>query len=160
MRSRVRRRSQMEIMGLAIIIILVMLGVLFAIRFVLKKPDDDLRKTYLETQQAANMINAILGTTTDCHDTTIKELIQDCAVTASIQCDGYTSCEYVDIALQTVFTETFTTWKRDFRFYIEGPERLSSLTYGEGCPGELESETRPIPTRAGIIEIVLEICSG
>ena len=131
MYSRRRKRSQMEIMGLAIIMILVMLGVLFAIRFVLKKPDTDIRKSYLESQQASNMINAMLGTTTDCHDTTIKELLQDCAVTASIDCDGASSCDYVDNAFATIFAETFISWKREFRFYIDGPSSLQALEYGE-----------------------------
>ena len=154
------KRAQMEIMGLAIIFILVIFGVLFGIRFVLKKPDADIRGGYQESTLAANMLTAIRGTTTDCNDATVEQLLQDCASEKAISCDGKTSCAKADKVLEQIFKETIDVWGRSYNFSITGTFDVSQISFGQGdCSGEKEVKTHPVPTRAGTIVLRLEICS-
>lgn len=159
------RRAQMEILGLTIVIILIMLGVLFAVQFVLKKPAPDLRQSFIRTQLAANMLNSMLGTTTDCEGATVTELLQDCATTQTMYCltpGGFSgsSCEYAEFAMGKMFKETVTKWNFDFNFSIQGPAGVSGIRFERGdCSGEKEVKLHPIPTRSGTVTLRLELCS-
>ena len=159
MKKRMRKKSQMEIMGLAIIFILVIFGVLFAIRFVIKKPDADIRLGFQESMLAANMLTSIRGTTTDCREATVEQLLQDCASTKSIKCEGMNSCKKADDVIGLMLNKTLSEWKKSYSFTITGTFDVSQITYGAGdCSGEKEVKTHPIPTRAGTITLRLELC--
>jgi hypothetical protein len=159
-KQRKGRKAQMEIMGLAIIFVLVIFGVLFGIRFVITKPETDIRKGFQESMLAANMLTAIRGTTTDCHDATVEQLLQDCASTKAIKCDGSSACEKAESVIGQIIRETLDQWKRAYNFSITGPYDVSRITFGWGdCSGEKEVKMHPVPTRAGTITLKLEICS-
>ena len=95
-----KRRAQMEIMGLVIIIILIAIGMLFGVQFLLKKPTARPTASVKESILAANFLNAMLSTTTDCYDRSMRDLLQDCALTSgATTCmtpDNFTlnSCDY------------------------------------------------------------------
>ncbi|MBN2112247.1 hypothetical protein JW707_04060 [Candidatus Woesearchaeota archaeon] len=155
-----KRKAQMEIMGLAIIFILVIFGVLFGVRFVITKPDSDIRKGFQESTLAANMLTAIRGTTTDCNDASVEQLLQDCASEKAIICEGTTSCKKAEKVIGQIFKETMEVWERSYNFSIQGTYDVSQISFGQGdCSGEKEVKTHPVPTRAGTIVLRLEICS-
>ena len=157
---RMRKKSQMEIMGLAIIFILVIFGVLFAVRFVIMKPDTDVRKGFQDSTMAANILTAMRGTTTDCKGATVEQLLQDCASVKAIECGGGDSCLKAAAVINMIMKETLETWQRDYNFSITGAFSVSGITSGYGdCSGEKEVKVQPIPTRAGTINLRLEICN-
>jgi len=153
------RKSQMEIMGLAIIFILVIFGVLFALRFVILKPQSDTRADYQTSQLAANIISTMRGTTTDCKDATVEQLLQDCAAEKRLNCPpNLNSCQKVNNVIGSIFQATLYEWKRAYNFSMSGPS-VSSISFGNGdCSGEKEVKTHPVPTRAGTIMLRLELC--
>jgi hypothetical protein len=159
MRIRKNRKSQMEIMGLAIIFVLVILGVLFAIRFVLTKPETGLREGYIESRLAYNMVNAVRGVSTDCHGATMERLVQDCAATMAINCKGMTSCDYAEQEIGKILMETLDVWGKDFEFTVTGHPRVEGITFNNTrCRGELEAETQPIATKSGTVIMKLVLC--
>lgn len=150
----------MEIMGLAIIFVLVIFGVLFAIRFVIMKPELDIRKGFQDSILAANILTASRGTTTDCKDATVEQLLQDCAAQKAINCGGVDSCTKASGVIGIILKETLELWQRDYNFSISGAFSVSGITFGYGdCRGEKEVKTQPIPTRAGTITLRLELCN-
>ena len=155
-----RKKSQMEIMGLAIIFILVIFGVLFALRYVIMKPDTDIRKGFHDSTLAANILTAMRGTTTDCKDATVEQLLQDCAATKAITCGSVDSCAKASAVIRQILSETLEFWQRDYNFSISGAFSVSGITYGKGdCRGEKEVKTQPVPTRTGTITLKLEMCN-
>ncbi len=82
MQKHMSKKSQMEIMGLVVIIILIAIGMLFAVQFLLKKPTGETAAKAEESVLAANFLNAMLSTTTECQSRTVRELLQDCALTS------------------------------------------------------------------------------
>lgn len=154
-----KKRGQMEIMGLAIIFVLVIMGVLFALRFVLLKPEPTLRQEFLESRLAYNMVTALRGTTTDCRSATVERLLQDCATTVVLNCQGVTSCDKADLVIRFFLTNTLDKWGRNFEFRMEGPDRVEAIQLNNTvCRGEVETESQPIATRAGNINMVLKLC--
>jgi PDZ domain-containing secreted protein len=153
------RKAQVEIMGLVIIVVLILLGVLFAVQFVLKRPGSTLAQEVEESQLASNMLNTLLGITTSCHDATVAQLLQDCAVTSRLRCPQ-SSCVYAQSVIKQIFDETLNAWNREYYFSVSGSATVNSIGLGEACKGEYESKSRPLPTAGGgTITLKLDLCS-
>jgi len=74
------KKSQMEIMGLAIIIVLLMIGMLFYVRYSMSQEPRTLKKTFKEKETIANFVNALrLTTVTECNNALMEQLLIDCA---------------------------------------------------------------------------------
>lgn len=154
-------KSQMEIMGLAIIMILIGLGLLFAVQFVLK-PSADVAGHVKESTLAANFLNSLLGTSTPCHQRNIKELLQDCALTGGlIECPDGSSCEYAGRQIRQILDDTLVIWRKDYKFNISGSPEVKAISFSRGkCSGDKEAKEHPVPVKAGFnIVLKLEICS-
>src|SRR3989344_2746873 len=120
-----KKKSQMEIMGLAIVIILITLGIFFFIYYSSVKKPIEQKKEFGNVQLATNIINSILETTTaNCYGQTFSEVLQKCASGAEITCgEGSTYCEYfkknVYDNADSIFKSTFYLWIPRYSFYIE-----------------------------------------
>lgn len=153
-------RGQMEILGLAVIVVLIMLGVLFAVFFVLRAPQSDVAQTYKESQLASSLLTAMLATTTPCNHATVTELLQDCAAYNQLECPSGTSCDEASTAIGKMLDGTLGTWKRSYQFSINGAYNAEQITFASGdCTGERESHTNPIPTPSGALQVTLNLCS-
>lgn len=155
-----RHKGQMEIMGLAIIVILVSLGLLFAVRWMLKPPVVEPQRAE-ESVLAANFLSAMLGTTTECNKRSVRDLLQDCALTQGVtKCQGMSSCDYARGIIETLLAETFGKWKLDYYFSMSGnAPRIEDIKFGKPCPGAREKKEHPLPvTPAFEIVLSLEIC--
>jgi len=162
-------KGQMEIFGLVIIVILVSMGLLFAI-IVLTKPPSQSVQELKESMQAANLVNSILGTTsTGCSKRTVRELMQDCALAsfvggriigASVCEDGSSTCDKADYVITTLLEETLGQWGKTYEFFITGTETASLVNASNGkCLGEREGVSRPEKIRTGIdVNVTLYVC--
>lgn len=171
------KKAQFEIMGLAVIVILVTMGVLFALS-TLTGEDTGLQQTFEQKRMAVDFLKASLDTQApDCAKATFRELFQDCMQARSIACKTgttqKTSCEYLRQRYSELFGQTFERYKQKYYFKVEGGSclgeaaKLCAITQGNvvgatgpmPCPGERETSSQPLPTRSGVITITLEICS-
>ena len=156
----------MEIMGLAIIVILITLGMLFIVQFVVLKEPSDIKKTFTRSQMAANMLNSILKTNSkDCYDSTMSQLLKDCAdnygspSALTICKNGMNSCKYSNSTIKYIFDNTFGEWgNQSFYFSSFTSPQNKILEQGVECTGERESKQSFIKTDAGILTIRLDIC--
>ncbi len=74
-----KRKAQIEMVGLVVVVVLLTLGVFFVIKFIVLKQPSTTRQEFLFTQMASNTANALLKTQTDCRGYDMTELIGDCA---------------------------------------------------------------------------------
>jgi len=155
-----KRKGQMEIMGLAIIVILVALGLMFAVQWMLQAPATKQVQRAKESVLAANFLNTMLGTTTECNKRTIRDLLMDCALTqGATKCGGATACEYADGIMQRLFRDTFEEWNLQYHFTMQGASSVAEMEFGDTCTGELEKKVHPLPVKPGFeISLTLEIC--
>jgi len=178
------KKSQMEIMGLAVIVILVSLGILFAVQYVIFKKPTQTVKTYSTLQIASNTLNSLLTTTTDCRaagNVDMTQLLQDCAAFPAITCDnGMNSCEFSDTSINYILNNTLKKWRYPFRLYVftlsgsgnsavknqvflrnngDFPECISSNIGRSGSAyGSKDSKQFFIPTDVGTMYVQLDIC--
>lgn len=74
-----KRKSQMEIMGLVIIVALLMIGMLFIIRFSFTADKQTLKKSYSDKEMISNFLNSMrFVTVEDCNSATVEQLLVDC----------------------------------------------------------------------------------
>ena len=154
------RRSQMEIMGLVIIVILVAIGMLFAVQFLMKQPVGKTAAAVKEGTLAANFLNTMLSTTTDCFNRNVRELLQDCALTGgSTTCFGMDSCDYAAVQIDFMLEKTLKRWNKDYYFSITGAPDVERISFGSECRDcEREAKIHPVVVRPGFeISLRLEI---
>ena len=168
-------------MGLAVVVILITLGMLFVVMFMFSSKDKETRKAFTETEIASNMLSALLRTTTkDCFETSVKELMQDCTLYidspgSQLSCaNGLSSCDYLKNTLFFFFNKTLIEWgNRSFMFKIErissiDPSGSSELIFNASnikyvnnqdiCEISKERKQNPLQTEKYIMLVTLDIC--
>ena len=160
----------MEIFGLMIVVILLIIGVLFAVKFVVLKKPPEVRQSFSRTQLTSNLGIALMDATTEaCRGTALKDLMTDCAewpeIGGTITCEGGTlSCSYMREAIQQILNSTVNVWQvkyeikagtskkaEDQIFYFSNRECTSNM------PGN--SESFFLPTNRGLLTMNIFICS-
>ena len=162
-------------MGLAVIVILVTLGMLFAFS-TLTRPESSLQQTFEQKRLAVDFLKASLDTQApECAKATLRELFQDCAQARAIRCvarsgQEQTSCTYLKKTYQQLFSRTLDSYNQKYYFLVEGSCAIApdlclitqgnvvSTTPAQPCPGEREISSQPLPTRAGTITLTLQVC--
>tara|TARA_Y100000034_G_scaffold101681_1_gene126125 strand:+ start:783 stop:1283 length:501 start_codon:yes stop_codon:yes gene_type:complete len=157
------KKAQMEILGLAIVVLLLSFGMLLVFQFVvLKTPTESIQKSYTQSQQANNILSAILKTSSGCKKTDLEELLEDLATNEYIICGSITSEKYARNALTTIFANTMDEWKRKYTFtiYFDPENPIFKVNNTPECTGEIETAEIPTPTGDGRTMFVhFEICN-
>ena len=96
----------MEILGLAVVVVIILVATIFIVRFLVLKTPVEYRKGFVSAEIASNMLNTFLKTAAkDCSQLTMTELLQDCAQGKSITCGTVHSCEFVELTAKKIFKE-------------------------------------------------------
>ena len=157
------KKSQAEIVGLVIIVLLITIGFLFVVKFVIMKEEPDTKKSFVHSELASNTLNVLLKTTTDCEGSDVTELFQDCAAMhPRIECDEVSSYIKVNEVVGYILSESLDKWnkKYEFKAYIPGSDELIS-SYDNSCDENLdkESSTYYILIDSGrTLYVTLDIC--
>ena len=160
-RRRTLRNAQMEIMGLAIIIILVALAMLFVVQFVVLRQPSETKKTVTHKEIASNTIITLLDTTTECRGLSIAQLLENCAEGGYIQCTGTkNSCIYAEEVIQEILDNTLTAWNKEYYLTIKVEDDNIAGSFGKPCPAAKTSSSPccQLSTGIGTMSINIDIC--
>jgi hypothetical protein len=161
------KKSQVEIIGLVIIVILISLALIFVLQFSLKKPAD-IKKSYTHATVASSEINALVKSATYCKGNaviTVSDLMKDCALyywqNGSLVCDNdMRSCEYLNYFVDGVLNATLIEWNKNFHLLAGVRDRvLIDKTHGiidENKRAEYEPYALRV-TGLGLMDISLTI---
>ena len=153
------KKSQMEILGLAIVVVLVLVALAFVVRYGFKPPAN-YRPQFVSAELASNMINTFLKTAAqDCNQLTMTELLQDCAQGTGLTCEnGQDSCQYVESTADSIFASTLDKWNIKYEFSVYEANTNPFISKGTPCAGEKKSKIFPIPSSTTTIYVKLDIC--
>jgi len=152
------KKAQTEIMGLVIIVILIIIGMVFVIRFFIFDEPIDYKKQFIQTELASNMLNTLLKTTSGCGGLSMTELIRDCNQDKSIICNGKDSCSYFIEETEQIFMDTLEKWNVDYEFKVFNEEDKPIITLGKKCVGDKRSKLFSIPTESEILFVKMDVC--
>ena len=156
----ISKKSQMEILGLAIVVVLILVATIFVVRFLVLKAPTEYRKGFVSAELASNMLNTFLKTAAkDCSQLTMTELLQDCAQGRSIICDnGQESCKFVESTAKKIFEGTFDKWNMEYEFLAYTDVNQPLIKIGKPCRAEKRSKLFPIPISTATMYTKLDIC--
>lgn len=126
-------------LGLAIVIILIMVGILFVVKFTLREQTSQARTTFTSAEIASNLANTVLETSdVDCHGLSVKTLLEDCAKPPSdIDCDNNNvpdSCQYALDIIDELLKDTLVAWERPFVFNVTQFPGAQRYLFSGGAP--------------------------
>lgn len=165
------RKGQMEIFGLVMIVILMTLGLLFAVIVLTREPRQEVFRVK-QSLEAANFLNTMLSTTApDCNRRSMRELLQDCAQVpvfdgrwtgASLCEDQMTTCERLNESMVQMLERSLGTWGRNYRLFMVGSDAVELVNLSRGrCEGEREGSTRPEVIRPKFtVNVTLWLCQS
>jgi hypothetical protein len=168
------KKSQMEIFGLAVIVILVFIGMMFLLMFYIKTPDTYTTKEKDNDQtMAQNLVDTIFTLNTTC-ERDLQEMLVDCYVNQDTpnliyRCDDMDSCDYTFKVLNNTLNRTLILWNKAFIMTIFGEEKGSiyDREYMQCVQSVRGSRYIPLYSTAlqpdssdesGVIEVRLDIC--
>lgn len=165
----VNRNGQMEAFGLAIIVILIMLGMFFVIRFTILAPEKDVKQEFVQSQLAENMISSILNVKPESGiGKDLKDKFKECAEQSSgcglsgCGCaETVIACQELENALNEIFTGTLEVWRRNYLFrYPNDDGCIFEVKRGE-CPLEKDVSSGFVIVTEGSIPrpIYFELCN-
>lgn len=156
------KKSQTEMMGLVIVVILITLAMLFVVSFIVLRKPSTLKKQYTQSEIAANTLYALLETTTPCsdYDYSVRSLFEDCALydPGSVSCDGMLSCEYIEAVADEIFEKTLRAWNINFEFTAIPTDIHFIYPNVNSCRGEKRSQSQPITVGGISMTFKLDIC--
>lgn len=154
------REAQMEILGLAIVVVIILVAMIFVVRFLIIQPQTEYRKPFVSSETASNMLNSFLKTAAaQCSKLTMTELLEDCAQSKAITCsNGMDSCAYVQSTAETIFGKTLADWNVKYGFSAYTDKDSPLIQLGDGCSGERRSKLFAIPTSTATVYVYLELC--
>lgn len=165
----------MEILGIAIVVILLIIGVTFLLTMTLK-PQECPHERFTKKQLAQNLADAITKSNTDCKGYAFSTVLANCAdrqPRGSIDCgEGQSTCDYAYSNIAAILDDVLGRMNYQYRFTakINGlhdifggrepiqtqqctQERIKSGTVNVETPG-----IQPFPIERGVLEIMLQIC--
>ena len=165
-RIRQERSGQGEILGLAVVVVLVVVGFMLAIRLGGTGDGASTKDVVTDRKMASAMINVMLHSNLDCKDITLSEVIQDCANDASTfeYCGSprRLACYEAENVTAAMLDRTLRKWGRGYLFkvYTKSDEKFEHSYLDCGTTlSNAEKERFPMPTKSGPIYIELTICA-
>jgi hypothetical protein len=156
-----KKKSQMELMGIAIIVVIISLVMVFVVNYMAHRKPTEYRQEFAASELATNIVKTLLSTTApDCLGITFNEIFQDCIEGPRIVCDdGNNSCDYAEHKTAIILNETLGKWDiaHEFKITLFNEEEMKV----NECPGKPRSrKTKPYPiqTDMGTMNVLLYIC--
>lgn len=133
------KKAQVEIMGVAIIVLLVSIAFLFVISFQARsssRADKSPQATYGMEQLSTNFLAASLQTSA-CQKHTVEDLVVACAKGTKQGCLTEDPCMEANETLEALLTRTLDTWEIGYQFMISYPGNRQVLI-NTSCPDAAE----------------------
>jgi hypothetical protein len=160
--KKINSKSQIETMGLLVIVILVSLILFFVLMFSLKPKIGSTDKSeFIKTQAVSNFGPTMLETTIDCEGRvrTIRELLTDCGFAHEITCNGMDSCDAASKNISQILNLTLNKWGYEYNLTIETSQNII-LYIATGCNSSKSSslERTPFGTTHGSMAMIIKTC--
>lgn len=127
-----KKKGQIEMFGLIIIVILISIGFFMYVAFKAKEKPNNFQKEYINEELPKNYIHSLSNVhISECPSYTINDLVRDCATGRTIACGAQDSCAMLNQTLTRIANTTLMREDYAFRLYVEGvswPDQGQSIS--------------------------------
>lgn len=156
----------MEMFGLAMIVILIIVGFFIFVSFRQKNPVNTYKNDFISDEMPSNFINSIVNVNPrDCisNDYTLSDMLKFCAKGDIVECNGLDACVIANSTMNEIANKTLNVRGLSYNLYTKGlgsnEININNLDCTKNKPqgqtGTLPISLYPVP---GQIYIYLEIC--
>ena len=158
------KKSQIEILGMTLIIMFISLGILFLIKFNILESPTNVKGRFVHSELASSTLSTLLVTNVhECRGVNIRDLLIDAAEGQSIRCGGApnpNSKDYSKQVIEGIFQDSLQAWEKVYKFKSWTEDYGPVVdTDGNECPKERKSALFFFETETkGTLFIRLDIC--
>ena len=155
------KKAQIEILGLAVIVIILVIGGVFFIKYNIGKKDSNLG-SYTDPEMAQSFLNALMKTDTDY--SIVSNVISNCYSVKNHLCGG-DCCDYAHYIMTSALEATLGEWGKSYRLTIRkgSDKKIKDIPANSDCT-DLSEKEQPgfysIPPPPEPIIVKLEICKS
>ncbi len=160
------KKAQMEMIGLAIVVILVALGMFLYAEFsITPKTSSSQSQSFQQNQLATNFVNALLNSEANCvgSSATFSDVLYGIEQPAAntLQCGSGDLTSYFNDTVSSLLNQTLSTWGYHYEFTVILPNFTSPvINISNSCVGgQVDFAEYPLPGYTGNILVRLKICS-
>jgi len=160
------KKAQMEIMGLAVIVILLALAMFFVTKFTLFKQESGQELSFQQSQAAIGFVNTLLNTNSGCESASFTKLIEEMATPrySILSCGEETLEEHYISSVTYILSQTMDLWGYKYELKVSFPlaSEKEDIIIQKDCENAVQQEAAPpfpIPTDYGIVIVIMKICS-
>ncbi len=170
------KKAQMELLGVAVIVVFLSLGIFFVVKYNISQPISNTKQVYTQSELSSNTIGAMLTTTVQyCKNNVLADLMIDCASDTTSN-DGSklckdprpgatnTTCDEMKNVTSDIFNQTLDKWVKAYVYTVtitdgQTVNQIWNKTKGQ-CLGEKRSSQYFYSTKTlSTLLIKLDICS-
>lgn len=158
----------MEMIGLAVIVILLALGMFFVTKFSLSRPTTiSQTQSFQQQEVASRFVNTLLNTNANCSGSaTFSNLLEEIARpgTYILSCPTSDSIEkYFNESVKYLLNQSVDIWAYKYDFTVRFPPMAGYgvIDINRNCTSDLEKDAAPpfvIPAEIGPIRVIMAIC--
>ncbi|MDO8642362.1 MAG: hypothetical protein Q7R76_02090 [Candidatus Woesearchaeota archaeon] len=163
--NRFNKRGQAEIMGIALVVILITIGIVYLAKYSAEPP----KKTQEEFQRRElpkTIITSIVEVVSTCNDEKMADVIQDCGFARSMTCTDATqtvmsSCDYLKTTLKGILDNMLGRFQHQYQLRLLRGEpgtqedllegAVKSEQFNDACP-TFETAAQPL-----LFDLTLEL---
>ena len=167
------KKSQTELLGIAIVVIILSIGILILISNAMKSnTTSNQKREFSEKQLATNILGAILSTSTNCSNDRISTLLIDCGKCVNCRtCGGQEGdiyilptgvCNYTEQIISYMLNNTLESWnkKYEFKAYTTTSNVLINVTHNVSLCGQyIQKDFYYLPLYPDTLTVELGLCS-
>lgn len=149
------KRAQIEMVGLVVIVLLIVMGIIFFLKFSIQNKQSPLEKSTIESIEANNLLNALLkATVCDKEKISVEQAIEQCKQNIEI-CDQ-SPCKFTKTKIEEIFKSSLD---EKTTYTIEILADNKQLIVIENCKSGIASSPYSIPSKGITYTINMKLCS-
>ena len=181
------KKSQTEMLGIAIVVIILSIGILILVSNVIKKTKTtEQKREFSEKQLATNILGALLSTSTNCRNDRISTLLIDCGncwsngettacqpcpddplgeIVGGVQIPQTRVCTYLENTISHILNNTLAVWNKKYKFtaYISPTDPQINIEHNiDQCLGGsqyIQKDFYYLPLYPQTLTVELALCS-
>ena len=148
----VHKKAQVEIMGIALVVILIVIGIVYLAKYSAEPPKKTQEK-FQQRELPKTIITSIVEVVSTCNNEKMADVIQDCGFATSMTCttpeQAMSSCDYLKTTLKQILDSMLGKFKYHYQLRLLQGEVGTAQTAHDLLEGTVTSEgfaEQPCPT--------------
>ncbi|MEM3126923.1 MAG: hypothetical protein QW331_02555 [Candidatus Woesearchaeota archaeon] len=156
---KLKKVSQMEMMGMVIVVVLLSIALFLVISFQVGTKPKSVQKEYEYSQLASNTIDVLLKTHIKECKLDYDDVLRDCSFLKKLSCQQIDSCTKIQQVTTEILKKTLEPEYKNRYYFTAKYGGETKIKIGTECQANIKTKSFPLPSEIGtLIEVKLDLC--